>query len=70
MKNLYRLAFNYHRTAIILYRHANSERQAWLIGCRYLAKKDGVEPRVVMGLFDGSRDNFEITVEMEMKESA
>ncbi len=68
MKDLYRMALNYHQGARIEYTYANSRKQAWLIVCRRLAKKDGVDPRVVMGLFDGSQNNFEITVEMEVRE--
>jgi hypothetical protein len=68
VRNLYRGAFNYRQSAVILYRRAASKRQAWLIMCRFMAKRDGVDPRVVMGLFDGSRDNYEITVEQEVTE--
>lgn len=63
-KNLYRGAFNYRSIARVEYTYANSCKQAWFVFCRRLAKKDGVDPRVVMGLFDGSRDNFEITCEV------
>jgi hypothetical protein len=69
MKNLFRGAFNYRQSARIEYTYANSCKQAWLIICRRLAKKDGVDPRMVMGLFDGSRNNYEITVEMEVREN-
>jgi len=69
LKNLFRGVFNYHQTAIVLYRYANSKRQAWLVMCRFLAEKDGVHPSVVMGLFDGIQDNYEITIETEWKEA-
>ncbi len=69
MKNLWRGAFNLRQTVVILYRHAYSHKQAWLIMCRHMAKTDGVDLRVVMSLFDGSRDNYEITIETEFKES-
>ena len=70
VKTLFRGAFNFHQTAIVLYRYAHTERQAWLQMCRYLAEKDGVLPSVVLTLFDGSRDNFEITIETEWKEDS
>ena len=67
-KQLYKGIFNYSREIYILYRYAFTERQVWFQMCRYLAKKDGVHPSVVMNLFDGSKDNFKITIEMEIKE--
>ena len=69
-KSLWRGAFNYRQTAVVLYRYAHTERQAWLQMCRSLARKDGVPPSVVLCLFDGSRDNFEITIETEWKEDS
>jgi hypothetical protein len=68
-KTLFRGAFNFNRSVRIEYAYANSCRQAWLIICRRLAKKDGVDPRMVMGLFDGSRDNHSITIETEFTEA-
>ncbi len=68
MKNLYRGAFNRCQTPLILYRQAYSYKQAWRLFCHEMAKKDSVDPHVVMGLFDGSRDNFDITIETEFKE--
>jgi hypothetical protein len=60
--------FNYRRKMTVLYCHAYTERQAWLTFCRRLAAKDGVNAVSVMGLFDGSRDNYKITIEQEYKE--
>ncbi len=68
MKSLWRGVFNYSHEVEILYRYASSKRQAWLVMCRYLSKKHDVSPAAVMGLFDGSQNNFEITVEMEVRE--
>lgn len=65
MKNLWRGSFNYRQSAVILYRQAHSCKQAWLMMCRDMAKKDGVDPRMVMGLFDGSRNNYSIELEVE-----
>jgi len=64
MKKRYRGAFNYRQTAKVMYAYANTERQAWLVFCKRLAEKDDVHPSVVMGLFDGTRDNYEIKEEL------
>ena len=63
MKKLWRGAFNYSCSATVEYAYAYTERQAWLTFCRRLAKKHDVGLQTVMGLFDGSRHNFEITEE-------
>ena len=68
VKTLFRGAFNFHQTAKVMYTYAYTERQAWAVFCQRLAKKDGVHPSAVYGIFDGSRDNYEITVELEVKE--
>lgn len=68
-KNLYRGAFNYRQSAVILYAYALTEKQAWLVMCRRLAKRHGVNLKTVMGLFDGSKQNYEINCEMEMNET-
>jgi len=68
VKQLYRGSFNYRQTVKIEYAHAYTERQAWAIMCGRLAKKDGVGVLTVMSLFDGKKDNYKITVEMEVKE--
>jgi len=65
IKNLYRGAFSYSHEAHILYTYAHTERQAWLIFCRRLAKKHDVSLQTVMGLFDGEKDNYQITMEVE-----
>jgi hypothetical protein len=69
MKNLWRGAFNYRQSAEILYSYACSKAQARVIFCRRMAVKSGVHPSVVLGLFDGSRDNFTIKIETEFMEA-
>ena len=64
-KHLWRGAFSYSHEAHILYTYAHTERQAWLIFCRRLAKKHDVSVQTVMGLFDGKKDNYQITTEVE-----
>jgi hypothetical protein len=53
----------------VLYAFAFTKRQAWLIFCRRLAKKYDVHISHVMKMFDGSKDNYSITIETEYKES-
>ena len=69
-KSLFRGSFNFNRSPRIEYAWAYTERQAWAIMCKRMAKKDGVADSYVMGLFDGSRDNYQITIEVEIKEVA
>jgi len=68
IKKLFRGAFNLNRAPVVMYAHAWTERQAWLVFCRRLAKRDGVHPSHVMSIFDGSKANYEITIETEYKE--
>ena len=68
MKQGYRGAFQYRKQVHILRAYAYSERQAWLVMCRRLAKVHDVDPRLVMSLFDGSQDNYSIELEVEVTE--
>ena len=69
VKQLFRGAFNYARSMEpIMYRYAYTKRQAWKLMCDEIAKRNDVSKSLVYGLFDGSRQNFEITVEMEVRE--
>ncbi len=67
-KNLYKGMFNYHRELYVLYGHAYSERQAWVSFCHRLADKHNLPARTVMNFFDGTKDNYEIRVEVEFHE--
>jgi hypothetical protein len=49
-----------------LYAYAYTKDQARVVMFNRLAKKHGVHPSEVFKMFDGSRDNFSITVEVEM----
>lgn len=70
VKQLFRGAFNYARSMEpIIYRHAYTKKQAWKIMCDEIAKRNGVPRSYVYGIFDGSKPNYEITVEMEVKEN-
>lgn len=68
IKSLWRGIFNYHRVVYILYGHAFSERQAWVSFCHRLAEKHNIPARNVMNFFDGTKDNYEIRVEVEFHE--
>ena len=68
MKSLYRGAFSYSHEAHILYAYAHSKEQARVIMCRRLAKRHDVHPATVLSKFDGKKDNFEISIELEWRE--
>lgn len=68
LKSLWCGVFNYRLEVCIEYAYAYSKRQAWFIMCRRLAERHDVHPSVVMDLFDGSRDNYTIELEMEFNE--
>ena len=68
IKQHYRGVFNYALEVYILYCYAYSERQAWLSFCRQLSKKHNVPLSYVTGYFDGSKDNYLIEIETEIKE--
>lgn len=67
-KSLFRGAFNFKQSARVMYAYAFTKKQAWVIFCRRIAERDGVSLSVVMGTFDGSRDNYSIGIEMEVKD--
>ena len=69
-KSLWRGAFNFKQSARVLYAYAFTEKQAWMIFCRRIAEKDIVPVSVVMGTFDGSRDNYSIKIELEVKDES
>ena len=68
IKQLWKGIFSYHCGLEKEYAYAFSREQARVIMARRLAKKHGVHPSVVLGMFDGKRDNFSIEIEMEVKE--
>jgi hypothetical protein len=68
MKDLYAGVFNLNRQVFIEYAYAASEKQAWLVFCRRIAKKTGVFPNVTMNYFNGEKDNYKIRKEIEFEE--
>jgi len=70
MKHLWRGAFDFRNSAVVLYAYAYTQKQAWLVMCRRIARKHGVPMAAVMGLFDGSKNNYLITKEWEFVEDS
>lgn len=68
IKHLWRGAFKFKKSANVLYAYAYTKKQAWMIMCKRIAKKHNVMAAAVMELFDGSQNNFEIKIELEIKE--
>ena len=69
MRDLWCGVFNLNREVFTEYAYASSERQAWFVICRRLAKKTGVHSSVTMNHFDGNSDNYQIRKELEFEES-
>jgi hypothetical protein len=69
MKNIWRGAFNYGKFIKVEYTYASSKKQARMLMCRRLAKKDGVMPWETLALFPEGKDNYEITLETEFTEA-
>lgn len=68
LKRLWRGVFKYPGGAVVVeYTYSYSRDQARVIMCQRLAKRDGVHPSVVLGMFDDG-DNYTIETEMEIKE--
>jgi hypothetical protein len=69
VKNNYKGLFAYRNELKTEYVYAFSEKQAKVIMCRRIAKKQGVIPSVVMNYFNGEKDNYSIKIEVEYKEA-
>lgn len=67
-KHLFVGHFNFNLIVMTLRCYAYTERQAWLIFCRRIAKKQGVTKQMVMNKFDGSKENYRIDLEIEFQE--
>jgi hypothetical protein len=67
-KSLWRGVFNYSHEATVQYAYAFSKEQARVVMCRRLAKKHDVHPSIVLGMFNGDKDNYSIGIELEIKE--
>ena len=67
-KQLWRGLFAYRSELQKEFVYAYSKEQAKVMMCRRLAKKHEVHPSHVYALFDGSKPNFEISLETEYEE--
>jgi hypothetical protein len=65
-KKRYRGKFTFNKKSYTLYKCAYSKRQAWLTMCREIAKKQGVDPFMVINYFDGSMENYSIEEEQSI----
>ncbi|MDP2643707.1 MAG: hypothetical protein Q8P24_02090 [Desulfobacterales bacterium] len=70
IKHLWRGVFNFNHYPEVIYRQAYTKKQAWVVMCRALAKRHGVVPQMVMNKFNGDRDNYEISIEVEWRKEA
>ncbi len=68
MKQHWRGKFVFNLESYVLYRYAYTKRQAWLLMCKEIARKQDVIPSLVMDYFDGSKDNYTIEIETEWRE--
>lgn len=62
-KILWKGLFNYSCGLERLFAYSYSKEQARIVMCRRLAKNHEVHPSIVLGMFDGSKDNFIIEEE-------
>ena len=67
-KSLYKGLFSYRCELEKLFCYAYTKEQAKVTFFHRLAKKHDVSYGAVMSLFDGSRPNYEITIETEFRE--
>jgi hypothetical protein len=68
VKQCWRGMFNFNRELYILYCHAFSIAQAREVFFRRLADKQGVNVYTVRNYFNDETPNYEITLEMEVRE--
>ena len=68
LKDLYIGYFNFFNETYIERAYAISEKQAWFLFCKRLAKKKKIGERQVMQIFSGAKENFKIIKEFEFTE--
>ena len=67
-KQCWKGIFNFNRELYILYAYAFSEKQAKEIFFRRLADRQDVGINTVRNFFNDEKPNYEITLELEIKE--
>jgi hypothetical protein len=70
IKQLFRGVFNYSREIHVLRCHAYTKDQAWACMCERLAKMKGVTAESVRQRFNRKHGQYEIELEIEIKEVA
>ena len=68
IKHLYKGTFLFNHSAYILRCYAYSGRQALILFCRQIAKKQGLENVGIVYNYLSDRNDYEITKEIEFKE--
>jgi len=68
MKSLFKGTYNLAQTVFIERVQAFSIAQAHFLFCNRIARRRGVPPRNIMKIFDGTRPNYNISLEMEFEE--
>lgn len=68
IKQHFRGVFNFRRKVIVLYAYAYTAKQARVNMCRRISKKDNVPLMSVLTHFTDDNQNYEITIETEIKE--
>ena len=68
VKHLYLGYFQFRHKTFVERAYAFSEKQAYLVMCRRIAGKQGVEPWMVLKHFKASPDAWRVDLEIEWKE--
>jgi len=68
VKDLYIGTFQFRHSTFIERAYAYSDKQAYMIICRRIAKKQGVEPWVVLKHFSGNSQDCIVKKEFEFEE--
>jgi hypothetical protein len=67
-KNLWYGIFNGQRHVYYLYCYAHTEKQARVLFCKQIAKKQGVQDWMALQYFKEGGENYQIKLEMEITE--
>lgn len=66
-KNLWYGIFNGQRHVYYLYCYAHTEKQARVLFCKQIAKKQGVQDWMTLQYFKEGGENYQIKLEMEFE---
>ena len=68
LKNLYVGTFQFRHSTFIERAYAYSEKQAYVVICQRIAKKQDVDPWLVMEYFRDHPDDYSVKLEVEFEE--